>query len=1503
MRRLAALWVFFVFLIVPQGWAISPTEGWAPNKAPRSADQVRSLTPAEKDEIARKDAFLLTARLMFNNYIPGDTVAQYAHNTGISGGNLVMAVAISYVESAGFYADAIANEPNGTVSTGLWQINSIHTQWTQTQLLDPQTNAQAAYSISTSGTNWIPWSTYKFFSIYIFPSNLNSARTYASHCDSSVITAVGNRVQVTGSSGANVRKTAGGELASWTTEANGQKGSVVGAYQAATVTGDNSTYPKTYIWWQIEFDDHPGVYVWAAEINLSKINDPLPVPNISLNYNGTSIPYGDQSPSTAKGTDFGNVQIGTSPSRTFTIVNSGTGSLNLTGGAKVSLNNSVFYVSSMPPSPIAANGGSATFAICFEPGSQGLQTATVSIPNSDSTKDPFTFKIQGTGKVQERVDPQLEYNGVAINSGDSSPSSSEGTDFGSVNVGSQSSVRTFNFYNYGTINLNLASSPFVVITGSNASEFFVTSQPSTPISPNGYSNLSVRFQPSGTGLRSANISIRYDDTYGLGSTSPYNVAIQGTGISVEPTLSYITISGSTQVNENSGVQYTCTATYSDNTTANVTNNTSWGQNSGYASINATGYLTTNNVSSDQPCQITASFGGKSDTHDITIKNVSATLSYITISGSTQVNENSGVQYTCTATYSDNTTANVTNNTSWGQNSGYASINATGYLTTNNVSSDQPCQITASFGGKSDTHDITIKNVSATLSYITISGSTQVNENSGAQYTCTATYSDNTTANVTNNTSWGQNSGYASINATGYLTTNNVSSDQPCQITASFGGKSDTHDITIKNVSATLSYITISGSTQVNENSGAQYTCTATYSDNTTANVTNSTSWNQNSGYASMNTTGYLTTYNVSSDQPCQITASFGGKSDTHDITIKNVSATLSYITISGSTQVNENSGAQYTCTATYSDNTTANVTNSTSWNQNSGYAFMNTTGYLTTYNVSSDQPCQITASFGGKSDTHDITIKNVSATLSYITISGSTQVNENSGAQYTCTATYSDNTTANVTNNTSWGQNSGYASINATGYLTTNNVSSDQPCKITASLGGKSDTHDIIIKNGTGSVLQNGNFESGYTAWTLSGMAEIAAGGYPRSGTNYLILGGLENENDAAYQTITIPSAATAATLSFYYNISSIEDPGNIAYDFFSATICNASNTILATVGSWSNVNQTAPGNPNYKNKTFNLLPFAGQTIRIYFSSVNDGVYPTTFRVDDVSVVINTGSDLVTNLNRSGYTLGSFGSGQMVYSDRTFSYKDPIPASLKGQVAIRTCNDDKNWTGGTLFSFKINKTATVYIARDPRSPSLPSWMSGWKKSIYRLQTADGVRDLYYKAYSAGTVSLGGNRESSMPAIGSMYSVIVVPGSVMELTVQSISRTGYALGCLAAGQMLYSDRTYAFNNPIPGIENGQIYIRTLNNDKDKTGSGFLSFKVNKPVLVYLARDARITKLPSWMTGWTKSIDRIPSGDGWRNLYFKQFPAGTVSLGGNRDSSMSTGTSMYSVILVQ
>jgi CSLREA domain-containing protein len=111
-----------------------------------------------------------------------------------------------------------------------------------------------------------------------------------------------------------------------------------------------------------------------------------------------SIADSDNTPSTADATDFGSVGIGNSLSHTFTILNTGTAPLNLTGTPKVVVTGSSdFVVTTQPGSPLAAVGGSTTFVVQYTPSALGAATATISIANDDTDENPYDFALSGNG--------------------------------------------------------------------------------------------------------------------------------------------------------------------------------------------------------------------------------------------------------------------------------------------------------------------------------------------------------------------------------------------------------------------------------------------------------------------------------------------------------------------------------------------------------------------------------------------------------------------------------------------------------------------------------------------------------------------------------------------------------------------------------------------------------------------------------------------------------------------------------------------------------------------------------------------------------------------------------------------------------------------------------------------------------------------------------------------------------------------------------------------------
>jgi hypothetical protein len=88
-------------------------------------------------------------------------IATYAQNAGFAGNDLPVAIAIALAESSG-NPFAIGDLQLG-VSVGLWQINlKAHPEYSGVNLMDPQTNANAAYAIyRAAGMTFSPWSTFK----------------------------------------------------------------------------------------------------------------------------------------------------------------------------------------------------------------------------------------------------------------------------------------------------------------------------------------------------------------------------------------------------------------------------------------------------------------------------------------------------------------------------------------------------------------------------------------------------------------------------------------------------------------------------------------------------------------------------------------------------------------------------------------------------------------------------------------------------------------------------------------------------------------------------------------------------------------------------------------------------------------------------------------------------------------------------------------------------------------------------------------------------------------------------------------------------------------------------------------------------------------------------------------------------------------------------------------------------------------------------------------------
>lgn len=112
------------------------------------------------------------------------------------------------------------------------------------------------------------------------------------------------------------------------------------------------------------------------------------------------------------------------------------------------------------------------------------------------------------------------------------PAGSNIVDGGARNLGAAivggTAEMIFTVKNTGAFNLTLTGIPKVVVSGSDAAMFSVTSQPVSPVpGPSGSTTFNVRFAPSSVGAKSASLSIPNNDS----DENPFDISLTANGLS------------------------------------------------------------------------------------------------------------------------------------------------------------------------------------------------------------------------------------------------------------------------------------------------------------------------------------------------------------------------------------------------------------------------------------------------------------------------------------------------------------------------------------------------------------------------------------------------------------------------------------------------------------------------------------------------------------------------------------------------------------------------------------------------------------------------------------------------------------------------------------------------------------------------------------------------------------------------------------------------------------
>ncbi len=146
---------------------------------------------------------------------------------------------------------------------------------------------------------------------------------------------------------------------------------------------------------------------------------------------------------------------------------------------------------------------------------------TDSFNNAAYLRD-IVFETDLSGTVMK-----VKGNNFGIADGSTVATSANGTDVGSRGLDSGTREQIFTIQNLGQTPLQLTGNPLVAVSGAQATDFVITTQPSATVPGGGSAAFTVRFDPSAIGVRKAILTIPHADS----AANPYDFAIQGTGLS------------------------------------------------------------------------------------------------------------------------------------------------------------------------------------------------------------------------------------------------------------------------------------------------------------------------------------------------------------------------------------------------------------------------------------------------------------------------------------------------------------------------------------------------------------------------------------------------------------------------------------------------------------------------------------------------------------------------------------------------------------------------------------------------------------------------------------------------------------------------------------------------------------------------------------------------------------------------------------------------------------
>ncbi len=327
----------------------------------------------------------------------------------------------------------------------------------------------------------------------------------------------------------------------------------------------------------------------------------------------------------------------------------------------------------------------------------------------------------------------------------------------------------------------------------------------------------------------------------------------------------------------------------------------------------------------------------------------------------------------------------------------------------------------------------------------------------------------------------------------------------------------------------------------------------------------------------------------------------------------------------------------------------------------------------------------------------------------------------------------------------------------------------------------RSEKPRALTANLTQELVTNGSFEQGTPGWSGTTQNIGLYTNRPNyDGTHHAWLGGYgQVQSDDLYQTVTIPSDATSATLRFALNVTTQETESK-AYDYLYVQVRDAAGTqILRTLDTITNLN--AGG--GYLLHSYDLSAFRGQSVQIRFYTVEDSNLATSWDLDQVSLVSTSGGtsglDLTVDNVYITQSTQTYAKGVSLVHDRRGELRVFVKANqantARPNVKVRL---SYNGTLGHEFTITPNSGMTGI----PTSIDTANFTTSYNANLPKDWIQPGLQ-IWAQVDPEGAVSESNKANNVWPASGTVTENVsgVAPFRVtlVPLRLASTGRTSVA----------------------------------------------------------------------------------------------------------------------------